>query len=154
MQTLMGRLGYQKRSPALFAMASWRQAVGEAVARHAAPERVERDVLHVVVDGASWANELRWMESALVSQLNAACGRQAVSRLRFRIGTLPTLEGVVETPHRDPKGVRAAPPPEIHAEAARLANAVGDAELAASWQRLVSRGLMRHIAGSAEEEKS
>jgi hypothetical protein len=153
MHTLMGRLGYQKRSPALFAMASWRQAVGDTVARHAVPERVERDVLHVVVDGASWANELRWMESALVSQLNAACGRQAVSRLRFRIGTLPKLEGEERT-RRPSRTMRTAPPAEIHAEAARLANAVQDAELAASWQRLVTRGLMRHTAAFAKEDKS
>lgn len=153
MQTLMGRLGYQKRSPALFAMASWQQAVGDTVARHAVPERVERDVLHVVVDGASWANELRWMESALVAQLNAACGRQAVSRLRFRIGTLPRLEGM-EGVHRAVQSLRAAPSAEIHAEAARLANTVTDAELAASWQRLVTRGMMRHTVGSAKEDKS
>lgn len=150
MHSLLARLGYQKRSSALFAMTVWRHAVGEAVARHAVPERVERDVLHVVVDGAAWANELRWMEGTLVSQLNAACGRPVVSRLRFRIGTLPSpldakaAERGVAPPPRPPTA-------EARLRADRLAGDVSDPELAEAWRRLVRRGLMRQ-SGTMEGE--
>ena len=144
---LMARLGYRKRAPALFAMAAWREAVGEAVARHATPERVERDTLHVVVDGAPWANELRWMEGSLVARLNAACGRQAVAHLRFRIGTLPPRPEEVSAWKAPPRPDAAA-----HAAAARLSDGLAP-ELATAWQRLVARGLMRSPSAATEMEE-
>jgi hypothetical protein len=141
----MARLGYRKRSPALFAMAAWPAAVGPAVARHAAPERVEHDTLHVVVDGAPWANELRWMEGPLVARLNAACGRQVVSRLRFRIGTLPAVE--VETlPATVPR-----PTPAARAAAESLSADLAP-DLAQAWRRLVARGWMRSPGEATEED--
>lgn len=143
--TLMARLGYRKRSPALFAMAAWSEAVGPAVARHAAPERVDHDTLHVVVDGAPWANELRWMEGPLVARLNAACGRQVVSRLRFRIGTLPTVEADLR-PLAVPRPTAAA-----HAAAASLSAGL-EPDIGAAWRRLVARGLMRRPAPPTEED--
>lgn len=154
MQSLLSRLGYQKRAPALFAMSVWTDAVGTTVARHAVPDRVERDVLHVVVDGAPWANELRWMESALVAQLNGACGRAVVSRLRYRIGTLPVRFA------DDARGVqvtrtdRPVPLPEMREHARRLARDVHDADLADAWQRLVAQGLMRQRGISEGESPS
>jgi hypothetical protein len=145
--TLMGRLGYRKRSPALFAMAAWERAVGEAIARHAVPERVEHDTLHVVVDGAPWANELRWMEGSLVAQLNAVCGRQVVSRLRFRIGTLPEAPVERNTPPLP------SPTPAARAAARLLAEEV-PADLRGAWQRLVARGLTRGSLATTKEDEA
>lgn len=144
--SLMARLGYRKHAPALFAMTVWDDVVGDAVRRHALPERVERDTLHVVVDGAPWANELRWMEGSLVARLNAACGRQVVSRLRFRIGTLPGT-------FSDERPPRAVPRPDAGARA--VAQGLGSdlpPEMAAAWQRLVAKGLMRSQSVATEEE--
>ena len=144
-ESLLGRLGYRKRAPALFAMAAWPGAVGDAVAQHAVPERVEHDTLHVVVDGAPWANELRWMEGSLVAQLNAACGRDVVARLRFRVGSLPTPPGVVRR-----VGV-SAPGSQARAAAAALSAGLSPA-MAAAWTRLVAKGLTRAPAQTTEED--
>ncbi|MCL6594898.1 MAG: DUF721 domain-containing protein [Firmicutes bacterium] len=141
LHAVLSRLGYHKRASALFAMAVWDRALGEAVARHARPERVERDTLHVVVDGAPWANELRWMESALVAQLNAACGRTVVRRLRFRIGTLPAWGGEGGTRQQAP-----APHADEVARAERIARPVADPDLATAFGRLVARALARDAA--------
>lgn len=143
--TLMGRLGYRKRAPALFAMAAWTQAVGEPVARHAVPERVEHDTLHVVVDGAPWANELRWMEGSLVARLNAACGRRVVSRLRFRIGTLPASRDA-SRPAPVP-----APTPAVRTAAEQLGADLAP-DLRTAWRRLVARGMMRASLHATEED--
>jgi hypothetical protein len=143
---VLSRLGYHKRASALFAMVAWDRAVGEAVARHARPERVERDTLHVVVDGAPWANELRWMESALVAQLNAACGRTVVRRLRFRIGTLPAWGDEGARRRRAP-----APDADEVARAERIARPVADPDLAAAFGRLVARALARDSATARKE---
>lgn len=153
MQTLLARLGYQKRASALFAMSAWADAVGTTVALHAVPDRVEQDVLHVVVDGAPWANELRWMESALVAQLNGACGRTVVSRLRFRIGTLPRQVGDLRDMQVG-RTERAIPLPEMRERARSLASGVQDAALADAWQRLVAQGLMRQRGNSEGESPS
>lgn len=88
---LLSHLGYQKRSSALWGMVVWNDAVGDAVARHAQPERVEGSVLWVVVDSAAWAEELRWMEASLVARINAASGRSAVAGLRMRVGRLAAV---------------------------------------------------------------
>jgi|GEM_PF-3352465 len=148
MDSVLARLGYRKRAPALFAMSAWSAAVGETVARHAMPERVEHDVLHVVVDGAPWANELRWMEGALVAQLNAACGRQAVARLRFRIGTLPAAPGEGPLPTR----VRMVPSAAADEVAGHMAEAIRDPDLARAWRKLVARGLDRDVAVATSDE--
>jgi hypothetical protein len=83
---LLSHLGYQKRASALWGMVVWNRAVGEGVARHAQPERVDGSVLWVRVDSAAWAEELRWMEESLLGRINAACGHKAVTGLRMRIG--------------------------------------------------------------------
>jgi hypothetical protein len=155
--SVMGRLGYRKRAPALFAMAVWDQAVGGTVARHAVPERVDRDVLHVVVDGAAWADELRWMESALVAQLNAACGRTAVSRLRFRIGTLPRRPPAETERVQLPDAVgESAVTADLRRQAARIARHVTDRELQRTFARLVTQALRRtgNVAGQEEEGRA
>lgn len=65
---------------------AWPKAVGANVATHAQPLRLEAGTLTVIVDSAPWHHQLRFMEAAIVSKLNAELGASVVRKLRFRVG--------------------------------------------------------------------
>lgn len=143
---LLAHLGYQKRASALWGMMVWNEAVGEAVARHAKPERVDGSILWVVVDSAAWAEELRWMEETLLARIEAACGRKAVTGLRMRVGRLP--------PDDDTGGMRSGPaggsqvaydPTSLEPlrQEARAMLPDVDLELGEAFAGLVTQGLRR-----------
>jgi len=50
----------------------WPEVVGEAVAAHATPVKIERGRLLVNVDEPGWATQLRYLEADLIGRLAAA----------------------------------------------------------------------------------
>ena len=54
----------------------WNEAVGEAVARHVQPLRLDGARLVVEVDDPAWATQLRFLESNLRERLLAVTGAQ------------------------------------------------------------------------------
>lgn len=140
---VLSHLGYGKRHSALWAMAVWDRAAGEAVSRHAQPEIVRGTTLHVVVDSATWAQELRFLEVGIVHKLNAEVGRSCVDGLRYRIGRLPVRAHyeLAETP----------PPLRPLAVAKDLAAAQESDDVNAAWARLVAVGEERAVARRARE---
>jgi predicted nucleic acid-binding Zn ribbon protein len=50
----------------------WQAVVGEAIAAHAKPVKIEHGRLLVHVDEPGWATQLRYLESDLVERLTAA----------------------------------------------------------------------------------
>ncbi|MEF3167766.1 MAG: DUF721 domain-containing protein [Deltaproteobacteria bacterium] len=71
----------------------WEEAVGERIACHAWPERVQgRDTLVVAVSDSIWMQELSFLKAEILARLNA-CGGQTpmVSNLRFVLGDVDAL---------------------------------------------------------------
>jgi predicted nucleic acid-binding Zn ribbon protein len=64
----------------------WERAVGHAVAVAAAPVAEREGVLTVSCASAAWAQELDMVAGELIARLNEALGRDAVQRLRCRVG--------------------------------------------------------------------
>lgn len=62
----------------------WAEAVGERVADHARPVGERDGVLRVSCDSSVWAHELDLMGPDLVARVNAALGRDLVTKLRCR----------------------------------------------------------------------
>ncbi len=54
----------------------WQEAVGEAVARHVQPLRLDGARLVVEVDDPAWATQLRFLEANLRDRLLAVTGAQ------------------------------------------------------------------------------
>ena len=52
----------------------WEEAVGEAVARHVQPLRLDGSRLVVEVDDPAWATQLRFLEANLRERLLAVAG--------------------------------------------------------------------------------
>ncbi|WP_419842424.1 DUF721 domain-containing protein [Candidatus Poriferisodalis sp.] len=63
--------GFGSRGRALDLHRRWAAAVGETIAAHSRPERLESGRLTVVVDDPAWATELRYHSARILSALNA-----------------------------------------------------------------------------------
>jgi predicted nucleic acid-binding Zn ribbon protein len=77
--------GFGSRGRAIDLNERWAEAVGEAIAAHARPERLEAGRLTVVVDDPAWATELRYHSSRILAALNTESGAATVSELRLRV---------------------------------------------------------------------
>ena len=63
--------------------AQWGTIVGEDVAAHATPERLEDGVLHIRASSTAWATQLRLMSADILRRIAAAMGPNRVRRLRI-----------------------------------------------------------------------
>lgn len=63
----------------------WTEIVGETVAAHARPERIDGDALVVTVDSPAWASYLRTGAVGLLSELSDATGQGSLTRLVIRV---------------------------------------------------------------------
>src|SRR5262245_21897933 len=91
----------------------WPEAVGDAIARQAWPQRISRDgTLHVAASSSSWAFELGLLADEILRKLAAAIGPSAPSAIRFAPGPIPAPPAPV---------AGAAAPVEIDPEARRRA---------------------------------
>ena len=81
--------------------AKWEEAVGAAIAAHAAPESIKGGKLTLVVDSPVWMNQLSLLAPTLITQINAAIGEEAVTDVRFRMGNVarPGKPGKKEGPY-------------------------------------------------------
>ena len=62
----------------------WDEAVGEAIAAHVRPVRLDRGVLLVDVDDPSWATQVRLLADELRSRLSEVAG-VSVERIEVRV---------------------------------------------------------------------
>jgi predicted nucleic acid-binding Zn ribbon protein len=63
---------------------SWKDIVGEQVAKVTQPTRVERGVLYVRVSTAPWRSELTMRRMEIRERINTALGQKIISEIRFR----------------------------------------------------------------------
>jgi hypothetical protein len=62
----------------------WEEAVGEAVAAHVQPVKLDGGTLVVQVDDPAWATQLRFLEATLRARLAEVAGAQ-VDRIDVRV---------------------------------------------------------------------
>jgi len=62
----------------------WIDAVGQAVADHARPIKLDGDRIVVEVDEPGWATQLRFLEADVIARLRSVAGL-TVSRLDVRV---------------------------------------------------------------------
>jgi hypothetical protein len=123
---------------------AWPEAVGDAVARNAWPQRVARDgTLHVATTSSAWAFELGRLTPQMLEGLRRMLGSATPAALRFAPGPVP------EPPAPDP-ATRLSPPaagPEERRAGAEAASAIGDPEL----RELVARAAAASLARAADD---
>jgi predicted nucleic acid-binding Zn ribbon protein len=72
LDALLDRLGAESTTAITGVFAEWPKIVGEQVAQHVTPIKLERGRLIVEIDDPSWATQMRFLEPQLVEKLNAA----------------------------------------------------------------------------------
>lgn len=122
----------------------WPEAVGDAIARAAWPQRIARDgTLLVAATSSSWAFELGLLGDEILAKLAAAVGKGAPTAIRFSPGPVPS-------PPPPVGGAAATTPPAIddatRVLAAELTREMSDEELRATIARAAAASLARHSA--------
>jgi predicted nucleic acid-binding Zn ribbon protein len=72
LDALLDRLGAESTTAITGVFGEWPKIVGEQVAQHVTPIKLERGRLIVEVDDPSWATQMRFLEPQLIEKLNAA----------------------------------------------------------------------------------
>ncbi len=77
-------LGIRKTLGEYDVILSWGEIVGERIARVATPERVEKGVLIVRVESATWRNELTMRRPEILDKIRTNTGKRVIKDIRFR----------------------------------------------------------------------
>ena len=123
----------------------WPDAVGDAIARAAWPQRIGRDgTLLVAATSSSWAFELGLLAEEILAKLSAAVGEGSPTAIKFSPGPVPSPPAPVH-------GAAAATPPQVDAAtrdlAVELTRGMTDEELRATIARAAAASLARGAAG-------
>jgi predicted nucleic acid-binding Zn ribbon protein len=77
--------GWQRRFDVAKVLGRWEEVVGETVAAHCRPVRLDdQGMLDVVADSAVWATQLTFLQGTLLDRLGKVCGPGLVTSLRVR----------------------------------------------------------------------
>lgn len=71
---LLRRLGSESTAVVSGVFDDWQQLVGESVAKHVTPIKLEGGRLLVEVDEPAWATQMRFLESEVISKLSQHTG--------------------------------------------------------------------------------
>lgn len=87
--------------------ASWSQVVGQEVADHCRPVRLEEGELTVEADSTAWATQLRLLAGSLLKKIAAEVGHNLVTRMRIHGPAVPSWR-------RGPRRVRGRGPRDTY----------------------------------------
>jgi len=62
----------------------WQEVVGDAIARHATPEKIAYGKLYVRVDSPSWRNELIFRKEEILQTINKRLKEATIKEIVFR----------------------------------------------------------------------
>lgn len=61
----------------------WSGVVGEDIASHATPVKLENGVLSIAAESTAWATQLRMLQSQILAKINAAVGQGVVTSVKI-----------------------------------------------------------------------
>ena len=131
---LLGDLGIDSKIEQHRVWAVWQQAVGEQIARFAAPAKIRDNVLEIKVANAVWMQQLQLLKPRLLRQLNEHLGDNPLRDIYLRRGQVQAAA--------PPAPPRAALPQLDDDELAAIATAtatINDAAVRTAMQRLLQR---------------
>jgi predicted nucleic acid-binding Zn ribbon protein len=66
----------------------WLEIVGEQVAAHSRPIRLNFKHLLVMVDNPAWVQHLTFLKPELMEKLQRSMGKETITEIRFKVGSL------------------------------------------------------------------
>jgi len=91
LDSLLRRLGSESTTVVAGVFGNWRELVGDTVAQHVSPIKLESGRLLVEVDEPAWATQMHFLESEIIGKLSASTGN--------------TINGIDVRVKRDPRSL-------------------------------------------------
>jgi predicted nucleic acid-binding Zn ribbon protein len=85
LEALTRKLGLEGAAGVGRLFAGWTEIVGEAMAEHVRPLRIDRSALVVTVDHPAWATQVRRLGDTLLDRASAHAGVDRPERLEVRV---------------------------------------------------------------------
>ena len=88
LDVLLRKLGSESSTIVAGIFSNWSQLVGDTVAQHASPIKLESGRLLVEVDEPAWATQMRFLESEIISKLSTSTGN-TINGIDVRVKRVP-----------------------------------------------------------------
>ncbi len=66
----------------------WEKVVGPVIAENAQPAAFKGNILILHVNSSTWIQQLRFLKKDMIAKINDALGKEMVSEIKFKIGSL------------------------------------------------------------------
>lgn len=84
---------------ALAVLKDWNEIVGEFLGQRSHPDRYDRGVVWVSVEGSAWAQEMRMLREEILDKLNERAGENGLfTNVRFGVRTVSKVTEEVSIP--------------------------------------------------------
>ncbi|MEG3638693.1 DUF721 domain-containing protein [Magnetococcus sp. PR-3] len=117
----------------------WHRAISPHIAQHTEPVRLNKGVLTVRVDSASWAQELSFLKTELLQHLNQALPEPIVADMKFVQGPLKRRQ---QRPTKPPKTPLPPPRPDEQEKIRAIVADVTDEKLKETLYRTLTKHLV------------
>lgn len=88
LDALLRRLGSESTMVVTGVFGNWHELVGDTVAQHASPVKLESGRLLVEVDEPAWATQMYFLESEIIRKLSASTGN-TINGIDVRVKRIP-----------------------------------------------------------------
>jgi len=72
-------------------LGAWNKIVGESVAGHSQPRSIRNQILFIDVSHPTWMQQLQFLKTTLLSQVNAFLGESLIQDIRFKLGKVSPI---------------------------------------------------------------
>lgn len=76
---------WDKKLKGYQAINCWEEVVGEEIARHSQPIKIQDQTLFLKVKSSVWANELNLKKGELIQKFNLKAGEEIISNILFKV---------------------------------------------------------------------
>ena len=89
LEKIFGKSGHTKKYKEAQLVHLWEKVVGEKLATHTYPQRVENECLICIVDNSAWLHEVQFMKQDIVKKINEVMKKRLVKNIFFKLGPIP-----------------------------------------------------------------
>jgi predicted nucleic acid-binding Zn ribbon protein len=90
LERLMRQRGWQKPAAEATVFGAWEKVVGEDIAKHSRPIKLDNGVLEVEAESTAWATQLRMLAGKLLKSIAAEVGHNVVTKLNVHGPAAPS----------------------------------------------------------------
>ena len=90
LERLMRQRGWQKPKAEATVFGAWEKVVGEDIAKHSRPIKLDDGVLTVEAESTAWATQLRMLAGTLLKNIAGEVGHNVVTRLNIHGPAAPS----------------------------------------------------------------